>query len=126
MYECPYWDLNLTSSVLFCCLPVYYLNHQLKNLWNDICTSFHFTDVIYYGDTHIAALLLLSVHQAIHRPSQQQLNRHSKPLFHSLLLCLLSQTKKTTPDKKNYLLETTPISSANQPMTEQADQQWPV
>jgi hypothetical protein len=27
------------------------------------------------------------------------------------------------PDKQNYLLETTPIGSANQPMAEQADQQ---
>jgi hypothetical protein len=36
---------------------------------------------------------------------------------------LLPQTKKTAPDKRNYLLEATPISSANQPMAEQADQQ---
>jgi len=27
------------------------------------------------------------------------------------------------PDKRNYLLEAMPISSANQPMAEQADQQ---
>ena len=48
---------------------------------------------------------------------------------HSLtppLLCLLLRTKKTAPDKRNYLLEATPISPANQPMAEQADQQWPV
>ena len=44
----------------------------------------------------------------------------------SLLLCLLPQTNKTAPDKRNYILEATPISSANQPMAEQADQQWPV
>ena len=77
----------------------------------------------YCGDTHTAALLPLSVHQATHQPSQQQLNRHSKPLSHSLLLCLLPQTKKMAHDKRNYLLEATPISSANQPMAEQADQQ---
>jgi len=33
------------------------------------------------------------------------------------------QTKKTAPGNQNYLLEATPISSANQPMAEQADQQ---
>jgi len=42
---------------------------------------------------------------------------------HSLLLRLLPQTQKMAPDKQNYHLETTPISSANQPMAEQADQQ---
>ena len=70
---------------------------------------------LYYtcGDTHIAALLPLSVHDATYRPSQQQLNHHSKPLSHSLLLCLLPQTKKMAPDKQNYLLEAMPISSAN-------------
>jgi len=78
------------------------------------------------GGTHIAALLPLSVHQATHRTSQQQLNHHSKPLSYSLLLCLLPQTKKMAPDKRNYLLEATPISSSNQPMAEQVDQQWPV
>ena len=55
-----------------------------------------------------------------------KVNHHSKPLSHSLLLCLLPQTNETSPDKRNYLLEATPISSANQPMAEQADQQWPV
>jgi len=75
------------------------------------------------GYTHIAALLPLSIYQATHRPSQQQLNHHSKQLSHSRLLSLLPQTKKTAPDKRNYLLEATPISSANQPMAEQADQQ---
>jgi len=78
------------------------------------------------GDTHIAALLPLSVHQSTFRPSQQQLNHHSKSLSYSLLLCLLLQTKETTPDKRNYLLEATPISSAKQSMAEQADQQWHV
>ena len=78
------------------------------------------------GDTQIADLLPLSVHQASNRPRQQQLNRHSKPLSHSLLPCLLPQTNKTAPDKQNYRLEAKPISSANQPMAEQVDQQWPV
>jgi len=42
----------------------------------------------------------------------------------SLPPCLsTSTTKKTTPDKQNYLLEATPISSANQPMAEHAIQQ---
>jgi len=42
------------------------------------------------GDTHIAALLPLS----ILRPSQQQLNHHSKTLSYSLLLCLLPKQRK--------------------------------
>ena len=47
---------------------------------------------------------------------------------HSLTLSFLVyfQTKNTVPGKRNYLLEATPISSVEQPMTEQADQQWPV
>jgi hypothetical protein len=73
----------------------------------------------YCGDTHIASLLPLFIHQAIYRPSQQQLKHHSKPLPPSLP----TFTKKTAPDKQNYLLETTTISPANQPMAEQADQQ---
>jgi hypothetical protein len=52
-----------------------------------------------------------------------KVKHHSKPLSHSLLLCLLPQTKKMAPDKRKYLLEATPISSANQPMAEEADQQ---
>jgi len=46
------------------------------------------------GDTHTAALLPLSIHQSTLRPSQQQLNHHSKPLSHSLLLWLLPQRKR--------------------------------
>ena len=38
---------------------------------------------------HLTALLALSEHQSTHRPSQQHLNHHWKPLSHSLLLCLL-------------------------------------
>ena len=34
-----------------------------------------------------------------YRPSQSQPNHHSKPLSHSLLLCLLSRTKKMAPSK---------------------------
>jgi len=46
------------------------------------------------GDTHIAALLPLSIHQSTLRPSQQQRNPHNKTLSHSFLLCLLPQRKR--------------------------------
>jgi len=38
---------------------------------------------------HLTALLPLFVHQSAHRPSQQHLNHHRKPVSHFLLVCLL-------------------------------------
>ena len=87
-------------------------------VWTPTCHS-----ISYSIPFHLTALLPLSTQQSTLRPSQQHLNRHSKPLSHSFLLCLLLQTKKTAPDKRNYILEATAVSSANQPMAEQADQQ---
>ena len=59
-----------------------------------------YNSISYSIPFHLADLLPLSIHQSTLRPIQQQLNHHSKPLSHSLLLCLLPQTKKTAPSKR--------------------------
>jgi len=58
---------------------------------------------------HLTALLPLSIHQSAHRSSQQHLNHRRKPLYHSLLLCLL-------PNKGNgpWQTELHPTSHAYQ------------
>jgi hypothetical protein len=48
-------------------------------------------------------LSFLSAHQSTYRPTQQQLKHHSKPLPHSLLLCLLPRTKEKSPNKRYYI-----------------------
>jgi len=79
-------------------------------------------------ETPTLQLSFLCPYTKQHRPSQQQLKHHSKPLSHPPLST--STNKENGPWQAepwiNYLLEATPISSANQPMAEQADQQWPV
>ena len=71
------------------------------------------------GDTYIAALLPMSVQQATHRPSKQQLNHHSKPLSHSLLLCLLPRTRKWPP--ASILHVTSHAYQLCQPTNDRAD-----
>ena len=94
---CQWTERNIPAGLKLFCLQKYSIHivhvHYLettKKLGTTTCHSISSYSIPF----HITTLFPLSVYQSTHRHSQQQLYPHSKPLSHTLLLCLLLRQRK--------------------------------
>jgi len=100
--------IDYSNNVLARCDSIFLLL-RCQGVWNKTCTQLSLSQILvgtptchstsYSTPFHLIALLPLSIHKPKLRPSQQQFNHYSKPLSHSIILCLLPRTKKTAPKK---------------------------